>query len=41
MGVPEPLQGMKGETLPQAQPHPALRPPLTLAEITRLLGAKV
>jgi len=41
IGVPEPLQGTKGETLPSAQPHPALRPPLTLAEITRLLGAKV
>jgi large subunit ribosomal protein L13 len=41
IGVPEPLQGTKGETLPRAQPHPALRPPLTLAEITRLLGAKV
>jgi large subunit ribosomal protein L13 len=41
MGVPEPFQGTKGETLPAALPHPALRPPLTLAEITRLLGAKV
>ncbi len=41
IGVPEPLQGTKGETLPTAQPHPALRPPLTLAEITRLLGAKI
>ena len=41
IGVPEPFQGQKGETLPDAVPRPALRPPLTLAEITRLLGAKV
>jgi large subunit ribosomal protein L13 len=41
MGVPEDLQGQKGETLPAAQPRPALRPPLTLAEISRLLGARV
>jgi len=41
IGVPEPFQGQKGETLPKAHPKPALRPPLTLAEVTRLLGAKV
>jgi large subunit ribosomal protein L13 len=41
IGVPEPFQGQKGETLPAATPRPALRPPLTLAEVTRLLGAKV
>ncbi|MCI4364660.1 MAG: 50S ribosomal protein L13 [Thermoplasmata archaeon] len=41
IGVPEPFQSVHGETLPAAQPRPALRPPLTLAEVTRLLGAKV
>jgi large subunit ribosomal protein L13 len=41
IGVPGPLQGIKAETLAAAQPHPALRPPLTLAEVTRLLGAHV
>ncbi len=41
IGVPPELQGQKGESLPAAHPRPALRPPLSLAEITRLLGAKV
>jgi large subunit ribosomal protein L13 len=41
IGVPEAFRGQKGESLSEAHPRPALRPPLTLAEVTRLLGAKV
>jgi large subunit ribosomal protein L13 len=41
IGVPPSLQGVTGETLEVARARPALRAPLTLAEITRLLGARV
>ncbi len=41
IGVPANLHGVTGETLEVARARPALRAPLTLAEITRLLGAHV
>jgi large subunit ribosomal protein L13 len=41
IGVPAELRSAKAETLEPAKAPPALRPPLTLAEITRLLGAHV
>jgi len=40
MGVPEALRGVPLETLEGAKPRPALRPPVTLAEVTVLLGAR-
>jgi large subunit ribosomal protein L13 len=41
IGVPASLQGVAAETLETARARPQLRAPLTLAEITRLLGARV
>jgi large subunit ribosomal protein L13 len=41
IGVPEAFRGAPGETLDVARARPSLRAPLTLAEITRLLGAHV
>lgn len=41
IGVPASLHGVAGETLEVARARPALRAPLTLGEITRLLGARV
>jgi large subunit ribosomal protein L13 len=41
IGVPAALQGVATETLEAAKARPALRPPTTLAEVTRLLGAHV
>jgi large subunit ribosomal protein L13 len=41
IGVPPELSGAATETLPQAQSRPTSRPPTTLAEITRLLGARL
>ncbi|MGI0151877.1 MAG: 50S ribosomal protein L13, partial [Thermoplasmata archaeon] len=41
MGVPPEFEGRGRETLAHAQARPALRRPLTLAEISRLLGARV
>jgi large subunit ribosomal protein L13 len=41
IGVPEPWKTASPETLEAAKARPSLRPPLTLAEITRLLGARV
>lgn len=41
IGVPDELKGAATETLAPAKARPALRPPMTLAEITRLLGARV
>lgn len=41
IGVPAGLHGVTGETLEAAKARPALRAPLTLAEVTRLLGAHV
>jgi large subunit ribosomal protein L13 len=41
IGVPSDLRGVTGESLETARPRPALRAPMTLAEVTRLLGARV
>jgi len=41
IGVPPELAGVTAETLPRAQPRPTSRSPITLAEITRLLGARI
>jgi large subunit ribosomal protein L13 len=41
IGVPSQFHGLPVESLEGAKPRPALRAPLTLAEITRLLGAHV
>jgi large subunit ribosomal protein L13 len=40
MGVPPPFQGVPLQTLDGAKARPALRPPVTLAEVTVLLGAR-
>ncbi len=41
IGVPEPLRPLPRSTIDDAKARPALKPPLTLAEITRLLGARL
>jgi large subunit ribosomal protein L13 len=41
IGVPASYRSTPAQTLEGARARPALRPPLTLAEITRLLGAHV
>jgi large subunit ribosomal protein L13 len=41
VGVPEDLKGKTPETLDGARAIPALREPMTLLEISRLLGSKV
>ena len=41
IGVPPEYKDAPTQTLESARARPALRPPLTLAEITRLLGAHV
>ena len=41
IGVPEALKSATPETLEDAKARPALRAPMTLADITRLLGAHV
>ena len=41
IGVPEPFRGHPHVTIAEAKARPSLRTPLTLAEITRLLGAHV
>ncbi|MEM0128589.1 MAG: 50S ribosomal protein L13 [Thermoplasmata archaeon] len=40
LGVPPEYQGVSAGTLEAARARPTLRPPLTLAEITALLGAR-
>ncbi|HXW66936.1 MAG TPA: 50S ribosomal protein L13 [Thermoplasmata archaeon] len=40
LGVPEPLRGSPFATLEGAKARPALRPPVTLGEVTVLLGAR-
>jgi len=40
MGIPEALRGASLQTLEGAKARPALRPPVTLAEVTILLGAR-
>ncbi|MGP8078491.1 MAG: 50S ribosomal protein L13 [Thermoplasmata archaeon] len=41
IGVPEEWKAAPAETLADARARPALRAPLTLADISRLLGARV
>ncbi len=41
IGVPGPLGGYARQSIDEAHPSPSLRTPLTLEEITRLLGAKL
>ena len=40
IGVPPEYQGHPTETIEGAKARPTLRPPVTLAEVTRLLGAR-
>ena len=40
LGVPDELKGASLQTLEGARARPALRPPVTLGEVTRLLGAR-
>jgi large subunit ribosomal protein L13 len=40
IGVPEAYRGATLATLDGAKARPALRPPVTLAEVTKLLGAR-
>lgn len=41
IGVPPPWASHPTETLERARPRPTLRPPMTLEEVTRLLGARL
>jgi large subunit ribosomal protein L13 len=41
IGVPPELAGQPTETIDGAKARPTLRPPITLAEVTKLLGARV
>jgi large subunit ribosomal protein L13 len=41
IGVPEPWTAQPAETLEAAKARPTLRPPMTLEEVTRLLGARL
>ena len=41
IGVPPELSGTPTQTIAQAKARPALQPPMTLEEITRLLGARL
>ena len=41
IGVPDALKGATTETLEGARARPTVRPPITLEEVTRLLGARV
>jgi large subunit ribosomal protein L13 len=41
MGTPSEYEGAPRQTLEDAKARPALRPPVTLEEITRLLGARL
>jgi len=41
IGIPEALQNAARTTIDDAKAKPALRAPMTLAEITRLLGARL
>jgi len=40
IGVPDAWKGAKAESLDGARPRPTVRPPMSLGEITRLLGAR-
>lgn len=41
IGCPEPYANLSASTLPDAQARPTLRAPMTLQEVSRLLGARV
>ena len=41
IGVPAEYAGRPAETIEGARARPTLRPPVTLAEVTKLLGARV
>jgi large subunit ribosomal protein L13 len=41
IGVPDAYRSAAPQTLDTARPRPTVRPPLTLAEITKLLGARL
>jgi ribosomal protein L13 len=41
IGVPPEYSGHPTETIEGARARPTLRPPVTLAEVTKLLGARV
>ena len=41
IGVPAPVAGLPRQSIEVAHPRPSLQPPLTLEEITRLLGARL
>lgn len=41
IGCPEPYAKAPATSLPKAQPPPGLRAPLTLEEVSRLLGARL
>jgi large subunit ribosomal protein L13 len=41
IGTPPEFQGVPAETLDRAKARPTIRPPVTLAEITKLLGARL
>lgn len=41
IGCPEPYAKVSASSLPKAQAKPTLRTPLTLEEVSRLLGARV
>jgi large subunit ribosomal protein L13 len=41
IGVPDELRGASLTTIEEAKARPSLRAPMTLAEITRLLGARL
>ena len=41
IGVPAPITGAPRQSIDIAKARPSLRPPMTLEEITRLLGARV
>jgi len=40
IGVPDEFRGAAPQTIEQAKARPSLRPPVTLAEVTVLLGAR-
>jgi large subunit ribosomal protein L13 len=41
IGVPPEFAGRSAETIEGAKARPAVRPPVTLADVTKLLGARV
>jgi len=41
IGVPPEFEGQPTQTIEDARARPTLRPPVTLAEVTKLLGARI